>query len=174
MAKNQHATKKKSLENSYEQWQFVKKCQNHTFKVNFGCQKLIFFFQKQARKCFRPPNVMKGIGIFLEFFWNFFWNCFGFFLEFLGGIFWEEFFGGTFWEEFFVYVVKVIKVLWIWKELIFLLRFWVNGEGSRICKIPPKNSKKNPKQFRKKFQKNSKKIPIPFITLKIFYLRISI
>merc|ERR1712051_874940 len=37
LAKNQYATKKKSL----------KKSHNCTFKVNFGCQKLIKFFQKK-------------------------------------------------------------------------------------------------------------------------------
>ena len=31
----------------YGEHQFVKKCQNCTFKVNFGCEKLIEFFQKK-------------------------------------------------------------------------------------------------------------------------------
>ena len=46
------------------------------------------------------------------FFWeDFFWEEF----------FWRNFLGGIFWEEFFVYIVKVI---WIWKGLICLSRFW--------------------------------------------------
>ena len=32
---------------SVNELRFVKKCQNCTFKVNFGCQKLIEFFQKK-------------------------------------------------------------------------------------------------------------------------------
>ena len=55
---------------------------------------------------------------FLDFF-GIFWGigeCFGFFLDFFGGIFLEDFFGRIFledffgrifWEEFFVYIVKV-------------------------------------------------------------------
>ena len=81
------------------------------------------FLKKQARKGFRPPSAMKGIGYFqnlrnllrnfLEIFWILFW-------EFFGRIFWEDFleefiwkivlekfvlgrifWGGYFWEEFF-------------------------------------------------------------------------
>ena len=82
------------------------------------------FKAKQARKGFRPPSAMHGIGYFqnlrnfLEFrtfggiFWGFSWRIFleelfwRIFLEdfigryFLGEIFWEIFLGGLFWEDF--------------------------------------------------------------------------
>ena len=60
---------------------------------------------KQARKGFRPPSAMKGIGCFqnlrnflrnrlkvLDLFWNFF----GIYFEFIFGLFWEHFLGGNF------------------------------------------------------------------------------
>ena len=105
---------------------------------------------KQARKGFRPPSAMQGIGCFqnlriflrncLEIFWiflgiylgGFFWRNFfgGNFLEeffgrffwknFLGDIFWEDFFGRIFWEELFGRNYLVE----INKELMFLSRFW--------------------------------------------------
>jgi hypothetical protein len=34
------------LNNPSMNLRFLKKCQNRTFKVNFGCQKLFEFFQK--------------------------------------------------------------------------------------------------------------------------------
>ena len=71
--------------------------------------------KKQARKGFRPPSAMKGMGYFQnlrnllkDFFWrNFlgeiFWRIF-FGRIFLGGffgrIFWVDFLGGILWEEF--------------------------------------------------------------------------
>ena len=45
MPKNQHA--QSNFFKSYNELWFVKQCQNCTFKVNFGCQKLIDFFQKK-------------------------------------------------------------------------------------------------------------------------------
>ena len=61
---------------------------------------------KQARKGFRPPGAMKGIGYFQneKLFRNFLGNVWRIFW---GGIFWEDFFGRIGWEEFFVYIVKV-------------------------------------------------------------------
>ena len=71
---------------------------------------------KQARKGFRPPSAMKGIGyfqnlrnllrIFLEFFWIFweiFWEFFRriFLKEFIWRNFWEKYFGRIFWEDIF-------------------------------------------------------------------------
>jgi len=41
---------------SFDGLRFVKKCQNRTFKVNFGCQKLIEFFQKN----FLSKNINLG------------------------------------------------------------------------------------------------------------------
>ena len=38
----------------------VKKCQNHTFKVNFQCQKSTEFFQKKLR--LRPNILSKRLG----------------------------------------------------------------------------------------------------------------
>ena len=76
---------------------------------------------KQARKGFSASKCDVGnlisskLGTFREIVWKFF----GFFRDFLGGIFWifleeffgkifcEDFLGGFFWEEFFVYIVKV-------------------------------------------------------------------
>ena len=40
-------SKKNVLKKLVDELQFFKKCQNRTFKVNFGCQKLIEFFQKK-------------------------------------------------------------------------------------------------------------------------------
>jgi hypothetical protein len=66
--------------------------------------------KKQARKSFRPPSAMKGIG-YLDFFGNFLGGFFGgIYLEelfwrnilggfFLGGFFLADFLGGIFWEE---------------------------------------------------------------------------
>ena len=102
-------------------------------------------YSKQARKGFRPPSAIFVIQTFLVFFGGFFWRIF--LEDFFGGIFYRNFFGGIFleklfwiknfggfledflggffgrifWEEFFVYIGKVI---WIWKELIYLSRFW--------------------------------------------------
>ena len=72
---------------------------------------------KQARKGFRPPSAMKGIGYFQklieEFFGNFLGELFGriFLGGYLGRIFWEDF-----WKEFFGrnYLVEIRK------ELMFL------------------------------------------------------
>ena len=69
---------------------------------------------KQARKGFRPPSAMKGIGyfqnlrknfltIFLEIFvfWKFFSRIF--FEEFFfGRIFWKKLLREIFWEDFFL------------------------------------------------------------------------
>ena len=73
-------------------------------------------------------------GTFLEFLGDFFGNFLEDFCEdFLREMFWGDFLGGgiflggVVWEEFFVYIVKVI---WIWKGLISLSRFWVL---SRFC-----------------------------------------
>ena len=62
------------------------------------------FLKKQARKGFRPPSAMKGIGYFqnlrnllrnfLEIFWILFW-------EFFGRIFWKNLFGRLFWRNLF-------------------------------------------------------------------------
>ena len=46
LAKNQHP-QRNFFKKSVDELQFVKKCQNRTFRVNFGCQKLIEFFQKK-------------------------------------------------------------------------------------------------------------------------------
>ena len=112
-------------------------------------------------------DIFKILGIFWEIvrkffgffgiFGGIFWEFYGNFLEdffcrnayggiFLGGFFWEKFFGriflrglilgGIFWEEFFVYIVKVI---WIWKGLIYLSRFWFL---SRFCLNARKKDKK--------------------------------
>ena len=35
---------------SFDELRFIKKCQNHTFKVNFRCQKSNKFFQKKSFK----------------------------------------------------------------------------------------------------------------------------
>ena len=43
----QESTCSKKLKQSYDELRFVKKCQNHTFKVNFLCQKSTEFFQKK-------------------------------------------------------------------------------------------------------------------------------
>ena len=43
------------LKQSYNELWFVKKCQNRTFKVNFGCQKVVEFFQKK--------NLSKNINL---------------------------------------------------------------------------------------------------------------
>ena len=40
-------SKENVLKLSFDELYIVKKCQNPTFKVNFGCQKLIQFFQKK-------------------------------------------------------------------------------------------------------------------------------
>ena len=89
-------------------------------------------------------------GFFLEFlgefFWNFLDNFFGgmfmkefFARNFLRGIFLEEFFernilGGFFWRNFwgeeFFGRNHLFKVIWIWKGLICLSRFWFL---SRFC-----------------------------------------
>ena len=60
-------------------------------------------FEKQARKGFRPPSAMKGIGYFqnLRIFLESFWIFLGIFLEFFGRIFFggillRNFFGGIF------------------------------------------------------------------------------
>ena len=80
-----------------------------------GSPKLIFTYEnysKQARKGFRPPSAMKGIGYFqnlrkiLRIFLEIFWIFWGIFWEFFRRIFWEEFFGRNFlgeifWEDFF-------------------------------------------------------------------------
>ena len=102
---------------------------------------------KQARKGFRPPSAMKGIGYFhnLRIVWEMFWKFFGLFWElignFLGGffrgiflevLFWRNFFGGFFWRIFLRgffrsnffgrhYLVEEIN-----KEWMFLSRFWGN------------------------------------------------
>ena len=67
------------------------------------------FLVKQARKGFRPPSAMKGIGYFqnlrnllrncLEIFWEFFRRIF--LEEFLGEFFLGGFFERIFWKEFF-------------------------------------------------------------------------
>ena len=68
--------------------------------------------QKQARKGFRPPSAMKGIGYFqnlgnllrnfLEIFWIFWGIIWKFFRRiFFGGIHLEEFFGRIFLGGFF-------------------------------------------------------------------------
>ena len=45
--KEESTCSKDFFKQSYNELWFVKKCQNRTFKVNFGCQKLIEFFQKK-------------------------------------------------------------------------------------------------------------------------------
>ena len=72
-----------------------------------------FTLEKQARKGFRPPSAMEGIGYFLilrnllrnclQIFWDFFGNFLGefFWRNFLGQIFWEDFFGRIFLGGFF-------------------------------------------------------------------------
>ena len=35
---------------TFDELRFVKKCQNRTFKANFGCQKLVRYFQKRSAK----------------------------------------------------------------------------------------------------------------------------
>ena len=82
------------------------------------------FVIEQARKGFRPPSAMKGIGYFqnfLEIFWIFWGIILEFFRRiFFGGIFLEEFFGRIFlggffgrifWEELFGrnYLVEINK-----------------------------------------------------------------
>ena len=49
-AKESSCSKEIVLNQSCKELWFVKKCQNRTFKVNFLCQKLTEFFQKQAWK----------------------------------------------------------------------------------------------------------------------------
>ena len=45
---------------SDDELRFIKKCQNHTFKVNFRCQKSTEFFQKKLR--LRPNILAKRLG----------------------------------------------------------------------------------------------------------------
>ena len=98
---------------------------------------------KQARKGFRPPSAMKGIGyfqnlrnlliIFLEFFWIF-WNFLVIFQEdFFEGIYLEEFFGRNFLGGFFGrnYLVEINK------ELMFLSRFCLNAQGRKYKNLDP-------------------------------------
>ena len=47
MAKNQHTQRILFFSKSVDELQFVKKCENYIFKVNFGCQKSTEFLQKQ-------------------------------------------------------------------------------------------------------------------------------
>ena len=76
-----------------------------------------------------------NLGILLEFFWRIFLEDFfdGIFLveffgrHFLGGFFWENFFGRIFLGGIFLGgLLRGVqqKVIWIWKELICLSRFW--------------------------------------------------
>ena len=95
------------------------------------------FLKKQARKGFRPPSAMKGIGYFqnlrnllrnfLEIFWILFW-------EFFGRSFWEDFLGGFFGGDFGRISLGGIqqKVIWIQKVLICLSRFWVKERKEKI------------------------------------------
>ena len=64
---------------------------------------VIVFSRKQARKGFRPPSAIKGIGYFqnLRNFLDFFWIFGSIFGDFFGGIVWEIFFRIIFWEDFF-------------------------------------------------------------------------
>ena len=47
MPKNQHTQRIFFKKKSIDDLQFIKKCQNRTFKVNFQCQKWTKFFQKK-------------------------------------------------------------------------------------------------------------------------------
>ena len=98
---------------------YVKNSTNKKLKVKklVGILKvlelLVQLLIKHARKGFRSPSAMKGVGYFqnLRIFWKFwgiFWkNFMRIFLEkfiwrnFLGESFWEDFLGGFFWEDFF-------------------------------------------------------------------------
>ena len=73
---------------------------------------MLHFDRKQARKGFRPPSAMMGIGYFqnlrkiLRIFLDSLGNFLGHFQEdFFGGIFWDifwrNFLGEIFWEDFF-------------------------------------------------------------------------
>ena len=52
-----------------------------------------------ASKCDVGNWIFSKLGTFREIVWNFF-SYFWFFLDFLGGTFWEDFFGRNFWEDF--------------------------------------------------------------------------
>ena len=55
LSENQHAKSSSFKQSCNELW-FIKKCQNHTFKINFR--------YKQARKGFQLLSAMQGIGCF--------------------------------------------------------------------------------------------------------------
>ena len=97
---------------------------------------------KQARKGFRPPSAMKGIGYFQNL-RNLLRNFFGFFGEFLGdflgGFFWKNLFGGIFgrnfleffWEDFFG---RIFLRGILWEEFFVydgVSRFCLNKEGRK-------------------------------------------
>ena len=67
MAKTQHTQRKKSV----NELRFIKKCQNHTFKVNFRCKKSTKFFQKKIiwKYQFGRPFSVKNI-LFKFNFWT--------------------------------------------------------------------------------------------------------
>ena len=120
-----------------------------SLKKQFLIQRKYFpNLKEQARKGFRTPSAMQGIGQFQNFrnflrnflrifsdfggifafrrifgrnsFGGTFWEkCFG--RIFLGGFFWEDFLGGFFWEDFFgrIFLGGITQ-----QKLMFLSRFW--------------------------------------------------